>query len=85
MRSLLPSSNQQLTVREIIDKPTMHMARVREASHGGSWYSDDEERLSLELDRWLDAVPETAPCIGPLSANEPATFPTAGARIIIAP
>lgn len=61
------------------------MARIRAASHAGSWYSDDEERLDLELDRWLDAVPATAPCIGPMSAQEPASFPTEGARIIIAP
>lgn len=61
------------------------MSRIREASHAGSWYSNDEERLSLELDRWLDAVPETARCIGPVSASEPAQFPTEGARIIIAP
>lgn len=62
------------------------MSRSREASHAGSWYSDEEEELSLQLDRWLDAVPQSAACIGPQSQGRGlAEFPTPGARVIIAP
>jgi len=52
------------------------MAR-REASHAGSWYSDDGPTLSRQLDQWLDQVPDTLEGVG--------TIPPAGARLIIAP
>ena len=59
---------------------------ARAPSHAGTWYSSDEETLSVQLDRWLEEVPETAPCIGPASgAQQTATFPTPKARVIIAP
>ncbi len=62
------------------------MTRRRTASHAGSWYSENEESLSLELDRWLDDVPESTTCIGPeSSAGAHVRLPTAGARVIIAP
>ncbi|KAI9834365.1 MAG: hypothetical protein M1819_002976 [Sarea resinae] len=49
----------------------------REASHAGSWYSDDKLTLSSQLDQWLDQVPDSIEGVGPL--------PPAGARVIIAP
>ncbi|KAL1957630.1 hypothetical protein VTO42DRAFT_5741 [Malbranchea cinnamomea] len=49
----------------------------REASHAGSWYSDDESVLSRQLDHWLDQVPDEIEGIGKL--------PVPGARVIIAP
>ena len=36
---------------------------IRSATHAGSWYSADKRKLALELDRWLDEVPTTIPCI----------------------
>ena len=61
------------------------MAR-RSASHAGSWYSADPERLSLELDRWIDQVRSPASYVGPISTTEaPVELPAAGARVIIAP
>lgn len=60
---------------------------ARAPSHAGSWYSSDEEALSVQLDKWLESVPDSAPCIGPASSatNETAAFPTPNARVIIAP
>jgi len=59
-------------------------SHAREASHAGSWYSDNGTQLSQQLDSWLDAVPSgTTPSI--LSSSEPVTMPTHGARVIIAP
>lgn len=49
----------------------------REASHAGSWYSDDKQKLSQQLDGWLSKVPESIDGIGQI--------PSAGARVIIAP
>ncbi|PGH28086.1 AmmeMemoRadiSam system protein B [Polytolypa hystricis UAMH7299] len=49
----------------------------REATHAGSWYSDDGPTLSHQLDRWLDQVPDEIEGVGKL--------PVSGARIIIAP
>ena len=49
----------------------------REASHAGSWYSDDGETLTRQLDNWLDKVPDEIEGIGKL--------PIPGARVIIAP
>lgn len=34
---------------------------VRAASHAGSWYSDDSETLTSELDEWLGATERTLP------------------------
>lgn len=49
----------------------------REASHAGSWYSDDGPTLSRQLDRYLDQVPDEIEGVGQL--------PIPGARIIIGP
>lgn len=49
----------------------------REASHAGSWYSDDGPTLSRQLDRYLDQVPNEIEGLGQL--------PVPGARIIIGP
>jgi len=62
------------------------MSRRRQASHAGSWYSDDREELSQQLDQWLEKVPKSAACIGVLSkSGSHAQFPTPGSRVIIAP
>ncbi|KAL8826161.1 MAG: hypothetical protein Q9170_007513 [Blastenia crenularia] len=50
---------------------------TREATHAGSWYTDDGPTLSLQLQSWLDKVPPSIDGIGQI--------PQAGARIIIAP
>ncbi|KAE8149359.1 MEMO1 family [Aspergillus avenaceus] len=49
----------------------------REASHAGSWYSDNQRTLTRQLDQWLAQVPNDIEGIGPL--------PVSGARVIIAP
>jgi len=49
---------------------------TREASHAGSWYEDDPEVLSSQLDEFLGRVPAK------LDDNQ---LPTPGARVIIAP
>lgn len=49
----------------------------REASHAGSWYSDNQRTLTHQLDGWLAQVPNSIEGIGSL--------PVPGARIIIAP
>ncbi|KAJ5551494.1 hypothetical protein N7535_000561 [Penicillium sp. DV-2018c] len=50
---------------------------TRDASHSGSWYSNDVHKLSRQLDSWLGEVPDTMVKVGSL--------PTPGARVIIAP
>ncbi|KAL8760056.1 MAG: hypothetical protein Q9184_003438 [Pyrenodesmia sp. 2 TL-2023] len=50
---------------------------TREASHAGSWYTDDGPTLSRQLQSWLDAVPSSIPGVG--------SIPKPGARVIIAP
>ncbi|MCJ1237650.1 hypothetical protein MMC14_005637 [Varicellaria rhodocarpa] len=50
---------------------------IREASHAGSWYSDDGPTLSRQLDSWLGKVPDHITDVGPI--------PQSGARVIIAP
>ncbi|KAL8682620.1 MAG: hypothetical protein Q9186_001307 [Xanthomendoza sp. 1 TL-2023] len=50
---------------------------TREASHAGSWYTDDGPTLSAQLQSWLDAVPT--------SINDIPSIPQPRARIIIAP
>ncbi|KAJ9211737.1 hypothetical protein DTO166G4_6625 [Paecilomyces variotii] len=49
----------------------------REASHAGSWYSDNSRTLSRQLDHWLAQVPDQIEGLGSL--------PLPGARVIIAP
>lgn len=49
----------------------------REASHAGSWYSDNQRSLTRQLDQWLGQVPDEIQGIGRL--------PVPGARVIIAP
>lgn len=49
----------------------------RQASHAGSWYSDNSRTLTGQLDGWLAQVPDTLDNVGSL--------PVSGARIIIAP
>jgi len=59
-------------------------SHTREASHAGSWYSDNGTQLSQQLDSWLDAVPTgTIPSILPNS--QPVQMAPIGARLIIAP
>ncbi|KAK4229244.1 MEMO1 family [Podospora fimiseda] len=49
---------------------------TREASHAGSWYDDDDQELSSQLDEFLSRVPDS------LNDN---SLPVPGARVIIAP
>ncbi|KAI4126433.1 MAG: hypothetical protein LQ347_004973 [Umbilicaria vellea] len=49
----------------------------REASHAGSWYSDDGPTLSRQLDGWLSQVDPTVKAAGVVQNS--------GAQIIIAP
>ena len=48
----------------------------REASHAGSWYVGNPDRLSAQLDDYLDKVP---------NAIDGVKVPIPGARVIIAP
>ncbi|KIW42747.1 AmmeMemoRadiSam system protein B [Exophiala oligosperma] len=52
---------------------------VREASHAGSWYSDNGRQLAAQLDSWLSKVPEkeVLPGVDKL--------PLPGARVVISP
>ncbi|KAJ1788123.1 hypothetical protein LPJ59_005591 [Coemansia sp. RSA 2399] len=59
------------------------MGRVREATHAGSWYSDDGAQLDRELQSWLDDVPGYVREIEPEGAHCQAPVP--GARAIIGP
>jgi len=62
------------------------MPTIREATHAGSWYSDDGKQLSQQLDKWLSAVP---PEMEPVALNSMGIStkqsPYPGARVIIAP
>ncbi|KAF8432088.1 MEMO1 family [Terfezia claveryi] len=49
----------------------------REATHAGSWYTNVPSTLDLQLESWLNAVPDQIEGVGRL--------PVPGARIIIAP
>jgi predicted class III extradiol MEMO1 family dioxygenase len=49
---------------------------TREASHAGSWYEDDPDQLSSQLDEFLGRVPETL---------DGSNLPIPEARVIIAP
>lgn len=61
--------------------------RTREASHSGSWYTDNGKLLAQQLDGWLDDVPDTIKGIAAASSAqaEVKTGPVPGARVIIAP
>ncbi|KAF3909281.1 hypothetical protein ABW20_dc0107276 [Dactylellina cionopaga] len=50
---------------------------VADASHAGSWYTDDKDTLDKELTGYLAKVPDSIDGVGPI--------PPDGARIIIAP
>ena len=52
---------------------------VREASHAGSWYSNNSRQLAAQLDQWLAAVPEkdVLPGVDGL--------PLPNARVVISP
>ncbi|KAJ2161084.1 hypothetical protein GGF46_001755 [Coemansia sp. RSA 552] len=56
---------------------------VRQASHAGSWYTDDGEQLDQELQGWLDSVPQEVSEVEP--AGDSCTLPVKGARAIIGP
>ena len=58
------------------DPPRTAKMGTREASHAGSWYEEDAEELSSQLDRFLDRVPTTL---------DDTQLPIQGARVIIAP
>ena len=59
---------------------------IREASHAGSWYTDNEAQLNRQLDGWLNAVTPPVSCIGPQSQGQSIPqLPVTGARMIIAP
>jgi AmmeMemoRadiSam system protein B len=49
---------------------------TREASHAGTWYEEDAEELSSQLDHFLDRVPANL---------DDTQLPIQGARVIIAP
>lgn len=58
----------------------------RQASHAGSWYSDNKQKLSDQLDSFLADVPASTTPIGTVSAQSgDVSIPTQGARAIIAP
>lgn len=52
---------------------------VREASHAGSWYSDNGQQLASQLDHWLSKIPEKDVLRGVDS------LPLPGARAVISP
>ncbi|KAH7078675.1 MEMO1 family [Paraphoma chrysanthemicola] len=59
---------------------------TRRPSHAGSWYTDNKQLLSQQLDGWLGAVPASTTPIGDLSSQEgEVSIPTPNARAIIAP
>ncbi|RKP14854.1 UPF0103-domain-containing protein [Piptocephalis cylindrospora] len=53
---------------------------IRKASHAGAWYSDDESKLTRQLDQWLSLVPETTHV-----KDVDLPIPVPNARAIIAP
>ncbi|KAJ2204909.1 hypothetical protein IW143_005436, partial [Coemansia sp. RSA 520] len=56
---------------------------VRQATHAGSWYTDDREQLDYELQQWLDNVPEQVTEVIPVGDSCP--VPVKGIRAIIGP
>jgi hypothetical protein len=78
-------SSPPITNNKVLRATSFNMSS-REASHAGSWYTDDGHELSTQLDGWLNAVPSKAEGIGAQSSKEaPVDLPSAGARAIIAP
>ncbi|SPO24485.1 related to protein tag-253 [Ustilago trichophora] len=67
------------------------MPKTRQASHAGSWYTDDQSELDISLSEWLEDVdPSSLPaplsvCEHPLSATESLPLPISGCRAIIGP
>ncbi|KAE9984748.1 hypothetical protein EG328_008366 [Venturia inaequalis] len=58
----------------------------REATHAGTWYTDDGKELDEQLDGWLADVPDRISGIATTSKTEPpVSYPVDGARVIIAP
>ncbi|KAF2754521.1 UPF0103-domain-containing protein [Pseudovirgaria hyperparasitica] len=58
----------------------------REATHAGSWYTDNGPQLDRQLSGWLDQVPTATSGIGAHSSTEGSLqIPSTGARAIIAP
>jgi hypothetical protein len=65
---------------------TIAYMATRRATHAGSWYTDNGQLLSQQLDAWLDAVPSSTTPIGSASAQRgDVALPTPHARAIIAP
>ncbi|KAH8726925.1 MEMO1 family [Phaeosphaeriaceae sp. PMI808] len=59
---------------------------TRRATHAGSWYTENGQLLSQQLDGWLGAVPSSTTPIGSASSQQgQVTLPTPNARAIIAP
>jgi len=59
---------------------------TRKATHAGSWYTDNKQLLSQQLDGWLADVPATTTPIGSVSSQQgQVSIPTPDARAIIAP
>ena len=59
---------------------------TRKATHAGSWYTDNGQLLSQQLDGWLEAVPSSTTPIGSASSQQgQVSIPTPNARAIIAP
>ncbi|KAH8639178.1 upf0103-like protein [Alternaria alternata] len=59
---------------------------TRKATHAGSWYTDNKQLLSQQLDGWLGEVPESTTPIGSASSQQDqVSIPTPHARAIIAP
>ena len=77
----LPGTNSNttflLTSQIILSSNSELKMAPRDASHAGSWYSDNVRTLTRQLDQWLAQVPDEIDGIGQL--------PVPGARIIIAP
>lgn len=55
----------------------MESMSVREASHAGSWYTDNGPTLTSQLQGWLDDAEKDMAQLGEV--------PRPGARVIIAP
>ncbi|KAF2132187.1 UPF0103-domain-containing protein [Dothidotthia symphoricarpi CBS 119687] len=59
---------------------------TRRPTHAGSWYTDNGQLLSQQLDGWLAAVPSSTTPIGSASSQQgQVSIPTPNARAIIAP